>query len=194
MEMTIEQMENRKNYWKEWRKNNPDKVKKYSRKSREKEETKIYQRTYHQQYYIDHKEEILERTKRWREDHKGDYVYFYVNSDKINLYIGSTARVFEERQSFHLCEHSNLKMSAEELVYTYNLECILYKDFSEYNLSRDELYWIENYYIEKEGAILNKKPIKNIFEENLSHSAEQLSQISDKTEYKEFEKLDKYLN
>lgn len=152
MEMTQQE------YMKEWKRRNPD---------------------YFHNYYLAHKEHMLETARLWREANKGDFIYFYVNTDGDNLYIGSTGgRCFIERASFHLCSHSNLKMSAEDLVNDYNLECILYKDLTEYNLSRNDLYYLEKFYIEKEGAILNKKPIN--IEGNLTRSKEELINIAEK--------------
>lgn len=188
MKLTQEQ----KDYQKNWREKNKERITERDRLYRKKNAERI--KTYHQLYYIEHKEHMLETAKRWREANKGDYVYFYINEDGNNIYIGSTGeRPFIERSSFHLNSHSNLKMSAEDLVNDYNLTYILFKDLSEYKLSREDLYLLEKYYIEEQGSILNKKQIV-INEENLTRSINELIEIAESTEYKEFKKLDRYLN
>lgn len=187
MEMTQEQKEYQKNY----RIANKERLREVNRLYREKNRDRL--KTYHQIYYIEHKEHMLLTAKRWREANKGDFVYFYINSEGDNIYVGSTSRPLVERSSFHLLNHSNLNCSAEDLVNDYHLECILFKNFDKYNLSREDLYFIERYYIETTGSILNKQKIV-INEENLTRSTDELIEIAESTKFEQFNKLDRYLN
>ncbi|OOM81836.1 hypothetical protein CLPUN_08140 [Clostridium puniceum] len=185
MELTIEQREEYNEYHRNYRKNNPEKFKKY------REDRKDYQHN----YYIQNYENIRLQQKGYRDNNlKFDAVYFFMFNEEIS-YIGSSAR-FKERMSAHCCGDSNLKMSAEEMVQAKLLNKILYKDFNEYNLNRADLYFIEQYEKDRNcnNEILgknNKVPYK---EENLSRSKEELIKIANEIEFKEFDKLDRYLN
>ena len=192
MEMTIEQKQRKYEKEKEWRIAHPEKMREYARRSYEK--NRDYYREYYKNYYKIHREEILATAKKWREENKIDSVYFFIDSNVQTLYIGSTGGRLKERMSAHLTSNSNLGLTIEELVFDWKLSRILYKDFTQYNLSRNDLYWIENYYKEScEDEILAKMKAPKVDENELSRSVEELIEIAENTEYMEY-KLDKYLN
>lgn len=168
MEVTIEK---RREYQKRWLDKNPD---------------------YFKEYYQNHKQRILDNHKKWLEEKAIDSIYCFVNTDGNVLYAGSSAR-FQERISSHCTKHSHLKMSAEEMVMEWGLDKIMYQDYSEYNLSRHDLY-----YIESQFKLKNKELIKTAevhFDENkLTRSKNELELLSDSLEFIEFEKLERYLN
>ncbi|NYC74337.1 hypothetical protein DE167_004903 [Clostridium beijerinckii] len=191
MELTIEQKQKRNNYSREYYKEHKEEMNAYSKEYYK--NNREYYRNYYKNYRVLHKEHMAETQKKWREfNDKRDTVYMFINDLGENIYVGSTTYK-GTRLVNHLTGNSNLKLTAEELVSDYNLVGILYKEFTEYNLSREDLYLIENFYLEKQGSILNKKPIV-IHEENLTRSKEELIDIAEKVEYKEFDKLERYLD
>ncbi|OSA91025.1 UNVERIFIED_ORG: hypothetical protein B2H93_14810 [Clostridium botulinum] len=162
------------------------------------EDYKKYQREYYKnhkeyfkEYYENHKERILQFNKEWREKYKGDYVYFHMdNLDEI-LYIGSTSRVMIERQSLHMNGKSNLKMNEEEYKKKYGFKNILYKDFTKYNLNREDLYYIESYFKDIYEEKIKGKSVRYKIEK-LSKKKEELIQIAQLEEFQEFNKLNRY--
>jgi hypothetical protein len=171
MEITIEQKERRKNSQKEWKEKNPD---------------------YFKNYYIVHKEHMLENAEKWRQEKDLiSTVYWFKNSENENIYIGSTTH--KARFSSHLTGNSHLNLDAETLVSEYDLDKIVYKDFSEYNLNRYDLYFLEKYYKEIEKSILDGKAVP-FREDQLSKSKEELIDIANSTSLRIFDKLDRYLN
>ena len=191
MEITIEQKQKKAEKEKEWRLANPERVREYAKNHYETH--RDYYREYYKNYYKLHREEILSTAEKWREQNKIDSVYFFINDECETLYIGSSGGRLKERMSAHLTNNSNLGLTIEELVNDMKLSKILYKDFTQYNLTRSDLYFIENYYKEScENEILGKikAPDKHL---EISKSAEELIEIAENTECLEF-KLDKYLN
>lgn len=189
MEQTIIKTTDLKEYHRIWKKNNSEKVKGYRKKYYENN------KDYFKNYYKEKKEIILENARRWREkNEKMDAVYFFINNEGENFYIGSSS-IFETRMSAHCTSNSNLHMTAEEMVSDsdINLSTILYKDFTSYNLSRDDLYFLERWY-KNNTKELRKTNQVYYKEENLTRSKEELIDLAEnQVEYKEFEKLDRYL-
>lgn len=189
--MTIEKREKYNDYMRDYRKNNPDKVREISK--RHYENNKEYYREYYKDYYKAHKFEILNTAQKWREEHRIDSVYFFINSNIETLYIGSSGGRLNERMSAHLTNNSNLGLTIEELVFDLKLSKIIYKDFTQYNLNRQDLYWIENFYKEScENEVLGKLKAPQVEESELSRSVEELIEIAENTEYTEY-KLERYL-
>ncbi len=183
MEMTIEQRKIRNQKQREYYKNNPEKFKKY------REDRKNYQHD----YYIQNYEKIRLQQKEYRDNNlKLDAVYFFMFDDEVS-YIGSSAR-FQERMSAHCCGDSNLKMSAEEMAQANLLNKIVYKDFSEYNLSRSDLFFIEGYFKENADELIECKKTVGYKEEELTRGKDELIRIAEETDYTEYEKLERYLN
>lgn len=193
MEMTIEQKQKNAEKSKEWRLANPEKVKESSKRNYEKNKEKYS--LYYKKYYQnpEHKQKILETGRKWREQNRGDFVYKFLNESKEVLYIGSTARCFVERVGFHLLGYSNLELTAEQMVFELGLEEIKFQNFKEYNLNRQDLYFIEAFWKQKEKELLGKK-LPKVNESELSRSKEELIELTNKVEWEIFDKLDKYLN
>ncbi|NRT91495.1 GIY-YIG nuclease family protein [Clostridium beijerinckii] len=191
MEMTAEQKQRKYEKETEWRIANPEKVKEYSKRSYEK--NREYYRNYYKNYRVLHKEHLAETQKKWREfNDKRDTVYMFINDLGDNIYVGSTTYK-NTRLANHLTGNSNLKLTAEELVNTYNLSCILYQDFTNYNLNRFDLYWIEKFYKDTQGEIFKGNSVTCDLSK-LSRSEDELFEIMNNVEFKIFDKLDKYLN
>jgi len=187
METTI----NKKECTKRWKLEHKEEEQAYHKNYYE--NNKDYFRDYHKIYYLEHKEHMLATAKRWREENKGDFIYEYINEEKEIIYIGSTARCFIERTSFHLNGHSNLELTAEEMVFELGLDEIRFQNYKEYNFSRDDLFFIESYLKENTKEILKTNAV-HYNEGNLTRNKEELIDIMTKTEWETFDKLDKYLN
>lgn len=191
MEMTIEKKEKKreyqKKYQKEYWKNNKERLKELNKKWLEEHPD------YWKNYYKLHKEHMMFTQKMWREfNDKKDIVYKFVDDKGTNIYVGSTTYI-GTRLGNHLVGNSHLKMSAEEMVEEWGLDKILYKDFSEYNLSRDDLYYIESYYKSKEKELMKTSEV-HFDEDKLTRSKEELQLLSDSLDFIEFNKLERYLN
>lgn len=104
---------NRKEYLKQWRLANKDKIKDYNKQYNEehKEERKNYSSEYHKQYYKKHRDEIIERAKQWIIDNS-DYAK---NARKI---YNSTHS--EEKRKWYEDYH-NTKMG--RAIYLYHNYC-----------------------------------------------------------------------
>lgn len=191
MEITVEQKEKRSEYMRDYYQEHKEEILAHSREYYK--NNRDYYRDYYKKYRVIHKEHMAETQKKWREfNDKRDTVYMFINDFGNNIYVGSTTYK-NTRLSNHLTGNSNLKMTAEELVNNYLMVGIIYKDFTEYNLSRDDLYYIESYFKESQGEILGVKPV-TVNEENLTRSKEELIEIAEnKVEYQEFN-IDRYLN
>jgi len=192
MVRTEEKRKRRNEYHLEWTKKNPEKVEQYNQRFKEKHPD--YATKYYKGYYQVNKKEMLEKHAMWRECNvKMDTVYFFVDKDGKIIYIGSSSR-FRERISSHCTANSNLKMNAEEMVDKYKLSIILYKDFTEYNLSRDDLYYLESYFKGSTKEIIKTNAV-HCNEKNLTRSKEDLIDIAiNKVQYKAFQQLSRYLN
>ncbi|MVX64647.1 hypothetical protein GKZ28_13185 [Clostridium chromiireducens] len=190
MELTIEQKQRKYEKDKEWRKNNPDKIKEYAKRSYEKNKEK--QSLYYKEYYKLHKERILLNHKLWVEQKAIDSVYCFRDIDGNVLYWGSSSR-FQERISSHLVGNSHLSMKADEMVSEWLLDKIEYQNYSQYNLSRADLYYIESYHKIKEKEMLKTAEV-HYNENELTRSKEDLQLLADSLEFVEFDKLEKYLN
>lgn len=172
-------------------KKNREKVKQYAQKFYENHPN--YATNYYKEYYKVHKEDMLKKQAKWRECNvKMDTVYFFMDKNGQTLYIGSSSR-FRDRISAHCTANSNLKMSAEEMVDEYNLEKIIYKDFTQYNLSRDDLYYLESYFKENTKEIIKTNAV-HYDEKHLTRSKEELEILTESIDFQEFEQLDRYLN
>lgn len=183
MEMTTEQREIRNQKQREYYKNNPEKFKKYREKAKD----------YLTNYYKENRLHIRNQQKEYRENNVYlDAVYFFINKSDETLYLGSSARL-NERISNHMTNHSNLKMTAEELA-EIGLKKIIYKDFSEYGLSRSDLFFIEQYFKDNVKELIECKKNVGYKEEELTRSKQDLIRIAEETDYKTYEKLEKYLN
>lgn len=187
METTIKQKEYIKKYKKEHKEEQKEYMKNYYKNN------KSYYKTYFQIYYLEHKEHMLETARKWREENaKIDTIYMFIDNNENTIYCGSSSR-FRERISSHCTSNSNLNMSAEEMVDKYNLEKIIYKDFTQYELSRDDLFFLEFHQKENTKEILKTKKV-HVNEENLTRSKENLIDILNQVKWQTFNKLDKYLN
>lgn len=190
MEMTIEKKEKKreyqKKYQKEYWKNNKERLKELNKKWLEDHPD------YWKNYYKEHKEHMLFTQKMWREQNAIDSIYCFVNTDGNILYWGSSARL-TDRLSSHCTANSHLKMSAEDMVNLWGLDKIVYQDYSEYGLSRDDLYYIESYCKSKEKELMKTSEVH--FDENkLTRNKESLEELADSLEFIEFNKLERYLN
>ena len=68
----------KKEYMKEWKKNNPKKVKEYTKRYKEK------LREYHKEYYEKHQEEIKEQSKEYRRENKEEQREYFKKWNKEN--------------------------------------------------------------------------------------------------------------
>lgn len=164
-------------------------------KKRWAENNKERLKEYHHNYYLEHKEHMLDNAARWREENvKLDSVYLFLGEEENEvLYVGSSSR-FNERVSAHLTNNSNIDLTIEELV-DLGLTKIIYKDFTKYGLNRTDLFFLEQYYKDQtEEKIKNKRAFKYSWEEKLSKSKEDLIKIAEKENFIIFEKLLRYLN
>lgn len=84
-------------------------------------------------------------------------------------------------------------MNIEELIDEYNFSTIIYKDLTKYNLNKAELNFIENYYKDKYNEIISNRKAR-FSDCNLTRDKDELVSIAENEEFKEFEKLNKYLN
>lgn len=73
------------------------------------------------------------------------------------------------------------------------LDKIEYQNYAEYNISRDDLYYIESYHKNKEKEILKTAEV-HYNEDKLTRSKEDLETLANSVEFVEFDKLEKYLN
>ena len=190
MEITIEKIEARKEYMKGYREENREKLNAYSREYYK--NNKEYYKNYYKNYYRENKERILLNHKLWIEQKAIDSVYCFRNIDGSVLYWGSSSR-FQERISAHCTKNSHLKMSAEEMVSELFLDKIEYQNYAEYNISSDDLYYIESYHKNKEKEILKTAEV-HYNEDKLTRSKEDLETLANSVEFVEFDKLEKYLN
>lgn len=192
MEKTEEERKKYNEYQRNWRENNSEKIERNTQKFYESHPN--YAKNYYKEYYKVHKDDIRKKQALWRElNAKMDTVYLFEDKRGQTLYIGSSSR-FKERMSAHCTANSNLKMSAKEMIDKYNLSMIIYKDFSKYNLSRDDLFFIESYFKENIKEIIKTNAV-NYNEKNLTRSKEELTNIATKqVVYKKFVQMDRYLN
>ncbi|OOP74135.1 GIY-YIG nuclease family protein [Clostridium beijerinckii] len=190
MEMTIEQKEKRKEYMRGYREENREKLNAYSREYYKNH--KEYYQNYYKNYYLENKDRILMNHKLWVDQKSIDSIYCFRNIDGKVLYWGSSSR-FQERISAHCTANSHLKISAEQMVSEWFLDKIEYQNYSKYNLSRDDLFYLESYQKSKEKEILKTAEV-NFNEDKLTRSKEALEELADNVEFVEFDKLDKYLN
>lgn len=186
MEMTIEKKEKRKEYMRGYREENREKLNAYSR------EYYKNHKEYYQNYYLENKDRILMNHKLWVDQKSIDSIYCFRNIDGKVLYWGSSSR-FQERISAHCTANSHLKISAENMVSEWFLDKIEYQNYSKYNLSREDLYYLECIWKSKEKEILKTAEV-NFNEDKLTRSKEALEELADNVEFVEFDKLDKYLN
>lgn len=164
-------MENKQEYYREYRKKNKEKLSEYQRKYREKN------KGYSKNYYQCNKE----RFKGYREKNMGLFLYFILDRDKMEelvdfnntldfsnniFYFGSTTNM-QERKNLHNCakvKTGNILYQLKEKGYN---PIIYYLDLTNYLDNKEELLEIENYYIDK----LNKINPNN----NLNHICNKLS-------------------
>ncbi|WP_026887842.1 GIY-YIG nuclease family protein [Clostridium beijerinckii] len=185
---------------KEWKKRVEERQREYNKyyyvnnKERIKENYKRWLEqnpNYYKDYYEKNKETILKNQRAWREENiKLDSVYVFLSDKNEVLYIGSSARL-KERLSAHCCGDSSINLTAEQMVFEYGLSKIIYKDFTQYNLSRSDLYYLEGYLKNRHNEIIKNKGV-SISEDKLSKSKEYLLEIFEKTNYQTFDKLDRY--
>lgn len=117
--------------------------------------------------------------KEYREENKGLYLYKFIEDDEIS-YIGSTTSLIRLQQ--HLTSNTQLKLTKEDVN---NLNGIQYKEFEEGALTREELYMLENYYIDKFKPVLNKD--LNKFTREWCRSIEELLEIEKELEWNNFD-------
>ena len=156
-----------------------------------KEQLKAYAREhynseYHKNYYAENKDRIKENIKRWKENNKGSYVYFMMDSLENYIYIGSTNDL-NTRLSCHLTGNSNLKSTYNQLVAEYDLNKIMYKDFSEKNISRLELFYLEYLCKQQYKDKIGKNNINIDFSVLDNDRKEELKVLLNETEFKIFE-------
>ncbi|NSB12107.1 hypothetical protein [Clostridium beijerinckii] len=147
---------------------------------------------YRRAYYSCNKITMLENAQRWREANSGKYIYFIVNEDGASIYTGSYLdRPIVERISFHLHGHSNLHMDAMELQEKYQMSTVLFKNFKEYGLNKQDIHFLENYYKTEFVNVLGNNKVR-FNEDELSMTKEELIQLAESVPYEEFD-IDKYL-
>jgi hypothetical protein len=146
---------------------------------KEKEVQKVKGKTvqeYYQEYYLENKEDYVRNRERYNERHDGSYIYFHISEDADVIYIGATSNM-GYRQSAHMTNDSNLKMTFEEYQNLYNFSIITYKDFSEYNLNKQDLKFLENFFKQNFGEVRKGNKVHYIKSE-LSRSVEELEEIA----------------
>jgi hypothetical protein len=146
---------------------------------------------YYQEYYNENKEDYVRNRERYNERHDGSYIYFHISEDAEVIYIGATSNM-GYRQSAHMTNDSNLKMTFEEYQDLYNFSIITYKDFTKYNLNKQDLKFLEHHfkYIYNEVRKGNKV---HYLEHELSRSVEELINIAIREEMLLYP-IDKYLD
>lgn len=172
----MEEREKRNKYYREYRKKNAEKIK-----------------TYHQLYYIQNRDHILELNQIWHEENKKFIVYYHINKDDEILYIGSSARVLGERQSSHFSNSHSKLYKDNDYKEKWEIKKVLYQDFTDYKLTRDDLYFMEKYQKDSKGELLGVKPV-SFKEDKLSRSKDELIYLSETVPTQEYKKLKKYLN
>jgi hypothetical protein len=159
----------------------------------EQQQNKTKTQEYYKGYYKVHKNIMLTQARDWRALHKGQFVYFLINEDGNYIYCGEFfERPIIERLSLHMRGKSNLKMDANTLQEQYNLSLVCYKDFKKYNLNKQDLHFIENYFKSEYVNVLGKNKVK-FNEDELSRTPKELISIALEEPYNEFN-FDKYLN
>ena len=186
MEIALEEKQSKSEYNKDYWIKNKERMKESHKKWLEAHPN------YWHEYYLKNKEHMMYTQQIWREQNAIDSIYCFVNNKGQVLYWGSSAR-FQERISSHCTANSHLKMSAEEMVSKWNLDKILYQDYSEYNLSRNDLFYIERYYKLVENELMKTSEV-HFQEEKLTRSKEELELLANSLEFIEFNKLERYLN
>ena len=83
-------------------------------------------------------------------------------------------------------------MDANTLQEKYNLSLVGFKNFKKYNLNKQDLSFLENYFKTEYVNILGKNKVK-FKEDEMSRSKEELIHIALEEPYTEFS-FDKYLN
>lgn len=147
---------------------------------------------YHRGYYQTNKDRMLTQARDWRILNSGQFIYFMVDEEGHYIYTGQYfERPIVERLSFHLYGHSNLHMDAKELQEKYQLSLVCFKDFKRYNLNKNDLNFLENYFKTEYKNILGKNKV-NYDESLLSRTPKELLKIALEEPLQEF-KFDKYL-
>ena len=155
--------------------------------------TKNNYQEYHRGYYQEHKDKMLCQARDWRILNSGQFIYFMIDEDGHYIYTGQFLdRPIIERLSLHLHGKSNLHMDANTMQEKYNLALVCYKHFDKYNLNKQDLNFLENYFKTEYENILGKNGV-HFDEGNLSRSKEELLKIALEEPLQEFS-FDKYLN
>lgn len=147
---------------------------------------------YRRAYYCSNKTTMLETAQRWREANSGQYIYFILDENGHSIYTGSYLdRPIVERISFHMCGHSNLHLNAVQLQEQYQMSQVLFKNFKEYGLNKQDIHFLENYYKTEFVNVLGSNKV-HFNEDELSLTQKELINIAESEPYQEFD-IDKYL-
>lgn len=127
-----------KEYYKEYRLKNKEKLKNYYKQYQENNKEKL--KNYNKQYQEDNKETIKDNNKKWREDNKEKLKkYQEENKEKINLYKQQPVRKMKDRIT-HWKRRGLVANNYEEIYYRWlnskNCE-ICNHDYSVYTKSMD---------------------------------------------------------
>lgn len=104
---------------------------------------KHYDVEYFRNYRKEHPEKIEKARLKQIEKNSGDFIYLMFNFSMEVLYSGSTTDLLRLKR--HFTGNSNIKMDFDDLCnpYTYDYCYTAIVDFSDYNLTRLELYYVE---------------------------------------------------
>ena len=171
-------MEN--SYFRNYYKEHKERYKQYNKEH--------YSREYFKLYRKNNEEKIEKIRLKQKKKNNGNYIYMLVNSNSDGnniIYIGSTTDIMN-RMSAHLTGSSNIHLNYKELVKKYDLERILYLDFSEYEISRNELYYLEYYLKQKHKEIIDNN-VRIDLDKISDKRKKQLENILSKLNFKTFD-------
>lgn len=128
-------------YAKKHYENNKEEYKKRNRKFRENNPL------YYKNYRKEHPEKIEKARKKQIEKNSGDFIYFFFDWKMRVIYCGSTTNL-KARIQQHFTGNTSIGVTFDNLCdghneYDYMITC--YKDFTKYDLTRLELYYIEKF-------------------------------------------------
>ncbi|MDU3548957.1 MAG: GIY-YIG nuclease family protein [Clostridium sp.] len=151
-------------YNNEYYKNNSYKWKEYSSSDKYKE--------YHKKYYLDNQEVFSLRNKSYYENNKdknkGKFIYFIIDETREIKYIGKTNNLYNRFYS-----HTFKKEK-----FDINVDTVVYLDFSKDGIDEEELYDLEQHFIEIIRPYKNKQAGK--------YDTSIIDKLNKKLNFKEF--------